>query len=112
MTTKKAQHTPAPWKAIRNAGGIFIMANGIPVARLDGPIDAVIHAARIVAAVNACDGIPTDALEQGAVKDLVGALERLTDRVDPGNKDRDLGIKSLVDALGDARAALAKARGE
>lgn len=42
---------------------------------------------------------------------LLDALRVLTDRVDPGMKGRDLGIRSLVDALKRARTALAKAGG-
>jgi hypothetical protein len=53
------------------------------------------------------------ALQFAAAPELLEALRALTDRVDPGNKGRDLGITSLVNALKAARAAIAKAeRGE
>ena len=44
------------------------------------------NARRIVAAVNACAGIPTDALEAGAVRRLVGAVEGFKELLGPEGK--------------------------
>ena len=59
------------------------------------------NARRIVAAVNACAGIPTEALEQGVIRQLVNALEDLYDWLTPDWQQSNLGDK--------ARAAIAKA---
>ncbi len=59
------------------------------------------NARRIVAAVNACAGIPTEALEQGVIRQLVNALEDLYDWLTPDWQQSTLGDK--------ARAAIAKA---
>jgi len=64
-------------------------------------------ARRIAACVNACEGIPTEALESGVVQEMVEALEAL--------------LPSIENAVGEiyywpeyerAKAVLAKARGE
>jgi hypothetical protein len=59
------------------------------------------NARRIVAAVNACAGIPTDALEQGVVRELLQALAALYNWLTP-----DWQQSSLANQ---ARAALLKA---
>lgn len=76
--TKKAQHTPEPWNAsgtivrsgIISGEGVIIHQGGRVTDR------ALANARRIVAAVNACEGISTEALEQSVVKALVEALEK------------------------------------
>jgi hypothetical protein len=59
------------------------------------------NARRIVAAVNACEGISTEALEQGVVAEMLEALEDLFNWLTPDWQQSSLGDK--------ARAALAKA---
>lgn len=62
------------------------------------------NARRIVAAVNACEGIPTDALEAGAVADLLAAVEGLLAARDAG--------QLTTDEWDAAEAAVRKARGQ
>ena len=69
------------------------------------------NARRIVAAVNACAGIPTDALEAGAVADLLAACESIRPwlhgfTTDDGTPD-GVSVFDLLDVL---EAAIAKAR--
>ena len=60
-------------------------------------------ARRICAAWNACEGIPTEALEAGVVQDMLKALEEISDiEPDPDNMARFHEI---------ARAAIARATG-
>lgn len=69
-----------------------------------------LSARRIVACVNACDGILTEVLESGVVRELVEALEALV-----GEIEWEIGEEKWggdPDALPMARAVLAKVRGE
>ncbi len=71
----KAQHTPGPWS--RNGNRIH-GESGSLVATIAYFREASIeigNARRIVACVNACEGISTEALEAGVVKELREALE-------------------------------------
>jgi hypothetical protein len=79
------------------------------------------NARRIVAAVNACEGIPTEALELGIVADLLAALEAIlpfaeneeTSLHECWRRDRDGGyddsLTACTAALSLARSALARA---
>lgn len=85
----------SPW-TVKAADGLAsaLVPGGLPRQRAD--------ARRIVAAVNACAGIPTEALEKG---DLAAALTAAVVTVDPGEPaaSRRLGImalRSLLRALG------------
>lgn len=93
-TSERQEHTATPWAAkplgngnhmiISGPGDIkrrsYNFANDLVVGAtyerndiLRLPAEA--NARRIVAAVNACDGIPTEALEAGVVADLLVACE-------------------------------------
>lgn len=83
---EKVQHTPEPW-ALRDESqkghGFSIYSPQSPywsseVAHYIGEKDAK----RIIACVNACAGIPTEALENGALGD---ALKTLALYADPHN---------------------------
>jgi len=73
-----------------------------------GPYEYLyVSAQRIFACVNACEGIPTEALESGVVREMVETLEAL--------------LPSIENAVGEiyywpeyerAKAVLAKVRGE
>lgn len=88
----KAQHASGTWeyefrdgfedidsRVIISAGKSGGRSRTILEARLTGKSEAEneANARRIVAAVNACDGIPIEALEQSAVKRLLAACEAL-----------------------------------
>lgn len=69
------KHTPGPWHVGRKVGNMIYARDGLDViAECDSSIDDVprsvgeANARRIVACVNACEGISTADLESGAVK--------------------------------------------
>jgi len=89
MTTEP-KHTPEPWYAEEQEARAHIFAKHIGmdchVAKCFGPNPADVHevfeiaranAARIVACVNACAGIPTEQLEAGCVERLVRAARQI-----------------------------------
>ncbi len=64
---------------------------------------------RIYAAVNACEGISTEALESGVVKELLEALVAMLNAFDvPGLPYDSIGKIACVQS----RAIIAKAKGE
>ena len=107
-------HTPGPWVLHDYAGGSW-RRWGVTsehsleaVARFTKKADA----RRAVAAVNACEGISTDALEAGVLGELVAALREV---------DRMVGEATNAPATADrwldrieetAREALAKLEGK
>lgn len=144
MTDNKAQHTPGLWEVIdsyRVDGDkriwINAPANGNrtfdqPVCNLyedSTPSDAVYtggwesrfdnaeaNASRIVAAVNACEGISTEALEGGVVSELLEALEASAAQLEEVYQ-RYLEIDTRVDAntmetLKLVESVIRKARGK
>jgi hypothetical protein len=72
-------HTPGTWRVVNRPGMPEIRAGDISIAdiRLNGHNmeHGAANARRIVAAVNACDGIGTEALEAGIVWEMREALE-------------------------------------
>jgi hypothetical protein len=99
MSTK---HTPGPWdsenKNVWSENGLN--ADQSNLATTHGPF-AKANAERIVACVNACDGIA----DPSAVKDLLEALRTLVQMT--GNVGQ---IERFLDTT--ARAAIAKATGQ
>lgn len=77
MTDQK--HTPEPWRIGWDSEDECCFAvTDYPGAKLiAGDIEREEDARRIVAVVNACEGISTEALENGVVKELLEALEAL-----------------------------------
>jgi hypothetical protein len=123
-----AKHTPGPW--VHGENGLIygqcadddseapficdvIDDPAMQVLGLMSPVEQA-NARRIVAAINGCDGIPTDALEQDVVQQVleaVPALIGLVHRLLPQHSKFDSTLDNLPEVLG-ARAALAKAEGD
>jgi len=105
----RTKHTPEPWELdIREYGFRIRMGSAVPYTGVYKPqhliewdpgvyyapdypetdaenrqyLEAEANARRIVACVNACEGIPTEALEAGVVRELVEALERCKEILD------------------------------
>ena len=127
-TEEKTQHTKGEWTLGDQNGhcGISIMEgeNRVATAYLGTissewkwgeetfkqpeNVEAMGRARRIVAAVNSCESIPTEALENGVVEILIKMLETLNEWMDmPEVIDRQ---RSTVKAA--IVAVLAKAKGE
>ena len=114
-------HAPEPWHTEpfqADDGGSIAICNtqhGVlavipPLNEDDEPDEATAqrdpcdeaNARRICAAVNACAGIPTEALEQGVVGDLRQALDGLLTAA----ADLDAAIDGVTDQFDDERAGL------
>lgn len=111
MTTK---HTPGPWK-VRNWREVFkgtrriCSVNAGESLPIGEELDrAASNARRIVAAVNACEWISTEALESGVVAELLEALRIVRDTL-PHINGNASSVNSLLKLTG---AAIAKATGE
>lgn len=105
-------YTPEPWRTERNEDNLDIVgSNGTTIAMEDlGAIpdnfssgtqehiaDVIVaDFRRIVTCVNACRGIPTEALEGGVLRELV---EILQDALDLKRIDNNAVSKDLEDAL-------------
>lgn len=76
------QHTPEPWH-IRLRGWLIVISSGSkPIAFLPLSPEAFVNAERIVAAVNACAAIPTQALGRHFIQSLLDFAWDV--REDPG----------------------------
>ncbi len=130
-----APHSPEPWHIeplVADHGASIAICNrheGIlavipPLNEDDEPDEATAqrdphdaaNARRMVAAVNACQGIGTEALEQGVVRELLEALEtagyfleRFYVQAVASRDDKRFELERW--ALGQARAAIARATG-
>jgi hypothetical protein len=88
-------HTPEPWAAHYGSGKIYtetfypgvnhtkkvvaeVKAHDL-YQNTHNTSEAEANARRIVAAVNACAGIPTEALEQGVIAEMLSALHDAMD---------------------------------
>ena len=72
-----SEHTPEPWR-IDDSGLRIYESGGELVANISTWLDredAKIYACRIVAAVNALKGIPTEVLEGGLIGELIEAMD-------------------------------------
>jgi hypothetical protein len=112
------QHTPGPWKPRRpesNTGNVPVKAGDVTVAiavcadwgyeHAPDRSTAGINARRLCAAVNACQGIRTEALEQGVIGELLEALQTASAWIDDHLFVPRLEIQTKV------RSAIAKATG-
>lgn len=70
-----------------------------------------VNAQRIFACVHACEGIPTEALEAGVIRDLIDAATRYL-QVMTRDTDNDPNCWEKEHAEAHLREVLAKARGE
>lgn len=112
-------HTPEPWQitgqSCRDYEGAEIGTGNKTVAVIL-TADAVevteeerANARRIVAAVNACKGISTEALEQGVVAELLQQLMLLADHLETPPHALSEQLRAL--RLRETRATIAKANG-
>jgi hypothetical protein len=125
-TPQPATHTPGPWRitgqSCRDYEGAEIGTGNKTVAVIL-TADAVevtqeerANSRRIVAAVNACEGISTEALEQGVAAELLEKIQAVAElRRRWRSQDEDDTIDSIeymdgLDAL-DLDAVIAKATG-
>lgn len=90
MTTMK--HTPEPWTL--NCSGVFDPKGERVCDRI-----AEHDARRMVACVNACRGLPTEALEAHLVEDLVGGLRRAHTLLEKGAASCDGETNMTMDFL-------------
>jgi hypothetical protein len=109
-TKQAAAHTPEPWYVSTLADNTPVVQSATLeednfICQVEGRDNDEAHAnaRRICAAVNACGGIPTEALEQGVVRELVEALEVFYNWLTPDWQQSTL--------AGKARTAIAKANG-
>lgn len=93
---------------VRNTSGV--VAQCLSPGLENGKEVAAANARRIVATWNACEGIPTEALEEGVVREMIEALEALVDELEWEIGEEKWGRDP--DALPMARAVLAKVWGE
>jgi len=117
----KPTHTPGPW-FLEKPEGDYDAISGVDwydlasvVIRVDGEDspEGQANAARIVACVNACEGLA----DPSVVPELVTALECVTDDLEAEIEDRRGSVlqRTLdrdLEVVHQARAAIAKAKGE
>ena len=79
------------------------------IGEMLGGIDAnpEANARRLVACVNACEGIPTEALEGGVIGELMDALQSMIDPIERGWMVTDWDLR-----MSTGKAAITKAKGE
>lgn len=97
-------HTPGPWETSVNSNGDFDVCGGHGgdiIADLSGCDNQQANSLRIIACVNACEGISTEALFKGTIQDLVEACRNI-DQAWAGNGDMATAVDSLLLALAEA----------
>lgn len=101
-----AEHTKGPWR-VGSSGRTVSAGFGQRVATITDRDEAGTNARRICAAVNACEGIPSAALEAGVVKDLLAACEAVDNHLKttfppyaPGESPFDLVRAALATGSG------------
>jgi hypothetical protein len=91
--SSRVTHTPGPWDYRPEEDGKPITNGTIAVAYMDAyrpeeddggawEKETEANARRIIAAVNACEGLSTEALEMGIVTELLDALQAASDWID------------------------------
>lgn len=91
-------HTPEPWifsETSKGADGIWDQQYLMMIARLEPSLRAKANARRIVACVNACEGIPTEQLE----KDFAMSYEAHKSEVKSETKAAQARVAELEKAL-------------
>jgi hypothetical protein len=110
-------HTPEPWA--QDSNDLFAVTadkDGLLVAVTEvgdrSDAECEVNARRIAAAVNACAGIPISALEQGAVAELLEALDYLLAQTVDMDLKYGIGLsEGEEDARAKALAVIAQAKG-
>lgn len=98
-----ARHTQEPWKRAGASYRVNIDEKFYVVVKWTTPVDSADRrrineiADRIPACVNACAGIPTEALEQGVVAEMRDTLEFAS--IDVGGVGYDALVERIVDVL-------------
>lgn len=108
-------HTPEPWRYVDEStpGDAEIGVRNFAIESADCEFDIAslifneANARRICAAVNACKGISTEALENGVVKELLASSIKFSDALRTNYSDAQLCLQER-DAW---RDAIAKATG-
>jgi len=108
----QTQHTPEPWRYVDDSTpadkelglGQYCIETADGAFDVASLLNSEADARRICAAVNACQGISTEALEQGAVKQLVQAIDGLLAFIGHAHDDKP--------AVYIARAVRARVGGE
>jgi hypothetical protein len=91
-------------------GGVYVAEiDGQDVGQFATNEQHEANARRIVAAVNACQGISTEALEQGVLAELLQQLMLLADHLETPPHDLTEAMRAL--RLRQARVTIAKANG-
>jgi|GEM_PF-1187293 len=116
----QGKHTPAPWRVFGRMTGKVISENApgiVEICETGDFRDAELvpfnaerwnaDAYRIAASVNACEGIPTEALEAGVVKDMLEALQGLLALYQGQHEYRETTPEEIA-----AEYAIARATGE
>ena len=81
-------------------------------ADMVGPVaDRKANARRICAAWNACEGISTEALEAGVVKDMLGALQAVGQSLGQGDGNDRMTYFVRDTVFAEVQAAIARATG-
>ena len=104
-TRPATAHTPEPWYVQPSdyLGGLLIKPiPGQVVAQCDHVPEMETNARRICAAVNACQGISTEALEHG----IIAKLRHLIGDLLTAASDLDAAIDGVTDQFDDERAEL------
>ncbi len=123
-TKQPVTHTPEPWEHGDN-GLVYgqcreddveapfvcdvIEDSAMQALGMLSPVEEA-NARRICAAVNACKGISTSALEQGIVAELLAKLKTLLEQIDE-DVPNDITTRHFANAYDEALATLAKATG-
>jgi hypothetical protein len=88
-----APHTPEPWRVdglADNQTQLWVWTPDRPIANIrlgNDPDTDRANARRIVAAVNACKGLPVQALEEGVVTDMLAALREAQEEIEYWHAD-------------------------
>ena len=124
--TPKATHTPEPWTmdlhyvVAPDPAGVYPDIYIAEIAgedsseppRIAPPEQQIANGRRLVAAVNACKGIPTHTLEEGVIEELLEMLDWATEILEEWLVGAPRHADTYLEALTMFQFTLAAARGE
>lgn len=100
-----SKHTPGPWRAVPQTNGSKLIAADLKplglriiafnVARADSIIEDDANAARIVACVNACEGIA----DPNVIPEMLAAIKRISYGLTLPADDVQKSIRTVLDPL-------------